>query len=105
LNPEEILNSIHEIKVAQAKTDTTVEGLVEQVRDLRILVDSVHKLALSVENLTGSQKNMSIQLNKLQSNVDDIQNKPAKRLDAIQMLVIGAIVTGVIGFLMGKFLV
>lgn len=102
---DELEKIVNTFAVKQAELITRVEVLSDQVQETKSLVESVHKLALSVEKLTESQKNMSIQINKLQCNVDDIQAKPAKKWDNAQMLIIGAIVTGVIGFLMGKFLV
>ncbi len=93
---DDLEKTIQEFAVEQGKLITRVDLLTDQVQETKKLIESVHALALSVEKLTEQQKNMSIQLNKLQSNVDEIQSKPAKRWDLVISVALTAIVTAAI---------
>lgn len=95
---DELEKIVNNFAVKQAELITRVEMLSDQVQETKSLVESVHKLALGVQSLTEAQKNTTTQLNRLQCNVDEIQSKPAKRWDSVQMIIITAILSGLIGF-------
>lgn len=97
---DELEKTIQAFAVEQGKLIMRVDLLSDTVQETKSLVDSVHKLALSVEKLTESQKNMSMQLHKLQCNVDEIQSKPAKRWDLVISVALTAVVTAVITLLL-----
>lgn len=65
-------------------------ALEESVREINRLTVSIEKMATSLENMTAEQKKMGDRLTA-------IEEKPAKRWDAV----VSGIISGVIGILIG----
>lgn len=57
----------------------------------------VNKITLSIERLTANIEAMTDEIKKQGSRLDEIEQKPAKRWDAV----VGAIITGIVGVLLG----
>lgn len=81
-----------------ARLEAEVKAAFKRIDEQKQLAESVHSLALSVERLTGAQKNMSDKLASVAADVEELKEKPAKRWDAIIAAVIAAVVGGLVGF-------
>lgn len=98
MNPDDISLKINDLAIEQARLVTRVDALCIQWQETKTLVESVNKLALSIERLTNAQNNTSNQVKKLRTDVDEIQQKPGKKWDTVQTVIITAILSGLIGF-------
>ncbi len=91
---DELYESINDIRMKLVSID---ERQKEQEKKLNNYGDIV----LTLRDVVNEQKNTSNELKRLRNDIDEIKGKPAKRWD----LLIAAIITGVIGFLISKFFV
>jgi hypothetical protein len=101
--PDEIGNKLESLAIEQAKLTTRMDVVCGQVAETKTLVESVNKLAISIERLTNAQQNTSTQVERLRSDVDEIQKNPGKKWENLKSIVIAAIVTGAIGYALGFF--
>ena len=84
----------NDISALQAEVKSTWKRIDEQ----KALAESAHTLALSVRDLTNAQKNNTEAITELRSDVDERQQKPAKRWDGVVGTVLTAIVTAIITY-------
>lgn len=87
--------------------DKALGQMQEQIRTLfkqqeaqAKLIDTVHRLAVSVETIATKQDIMGKGLEKVQGDVDDVKSRPAKRWDAL----ITTALTGVVGVIVGAIM-
>lgn len=66
------------------------------------MVDTVHKLALSVSELASKQGTMQDKLDGLCSDVEEIKEKPGKRWDGLIDKIIFTIVGAVVAYMLAK---
>jgi type II secretory pathway component PulF len=66
------------------------------------MLDTVHKLALSVSELANKQGNMETKLDGLCNDVEEIKEKPGKRWDALVEKILFTIVGSLVTFLLAK---
>ena len=78
------------IEEQEKRQDARLSALDAEVKEMTRLAISVEKMAVSMENMTAEQKEISTRLKA-------IEEKPAKRWDAV----VGAIIAGVVGLLFG----
>ena len=72
---------------------TLGKALADRMGNLEKLTDSVNRLALSLEKLTGKQTATETQVKRLTDDVETIKDKPAKRWE----LVVGAVISALVG--------
>ena len=70
-----------------------IKALADRMGNLEKLTDSVNRLALSLEKLTGKQTATETQVKRLTDDVETIKDKPAKRWE----LVVGAVISALVG--------
>mgnify|MGYP000973495922 CR=1 FL=1 len=82
----------HEIKSLKHR----MTGCEENQKTLNSLVRSVDKLANSMDNMAAEQKEQGARLKNL-------ENAPANEFKYYKRLIVGCIITGIIGMLLGAF--
>ena len=70
-----------------------IKALADRMGNLEKLTDSVNRLALSLEKLTGKQTATETQVKRLTDDVETIKDKPAKRWE----LIVGAVISALVG--------
>ena len=81
-----------EIVTMLARQEEQIKELCRRMDSLEKLTDSVNKLAISVERLTGQQATTDRQIEALADDVNDIKTKPAKRWETVVAAIISALV-------------
>ena len=70
-----------------------IKTLYERMGNLEKLTESVNKIALSLERVTGKLTATEERVNHIADDVDEIKDKPGKRWD----LVVAALISGLVG--------
>lgn len=96
-----IEREIAEIKAKQAAADEQHKTIFHRLDKQDEMIESVRKLATSVERLTLKQDNIQNKVNDLCADVDEIKARPGKRWDSI----IEKVVLTIVGALVGAALV
>lgn len=66
-------------------------------------IENIYELTISVKEIATEMKAMREDMAKIDNRVHAIEEKPAKRYDAVVGQVISIIVAGVVGFFLAKF--
>lgn len=88
-----------EIVAALARQEEQIKGLARRMDNLEKLTESVNKLAISVERLTAQQATTETDMETLTNQVNEMQNKPVKRWDAVITALISALIGAGIAYL------
>lgn len=88
-----------ELIQAVARQQEQIKTLFERMGNLEKLTDSVNKLAISLEQLTGKESATEKQVENLAEDLKEIKDKPAKRWDTVVAAVISALVGAGIAYL------
>lgn len=81
-----------ELIQAVARQQEQIKTLFERMGNLEKLTDSVNKLAISLEQLTGKESATEKQVENLADDLKELKEKPAKRWDTVVAAVISALV-------------
>lgn len=86
---------MEEPKIIELLTQHTeqIRALMERMGNLEKLTDSVNKMAISLERVTGKLTATEERVKLIADDVDEIKDKPGKRWD----LVIAALISGLVG--------
>lgn len=82
MTPDELTKEIIDMRDRVARIETSMETLIKQQCATDSLVQSVHELALSMQELTGQTKNIDVRLS-------NIENEKRSKLMTIWNTVIG----------------
>ena len=88
-----------ELIQAVARQQEQIKTLFERMGNLEKLTDSVNKLAISLEQLTGKESATEKQVEGLAEDLKEIKEKPAKRWDTVIAAVISALIGAAIAYL------
>ena len=77
----------------------------KRLSELETAIKEITKITISIERLANSIENMQKELYSQGQRLKDIEDKPKNEWDKLKWVVIGAVVTGVVGFILGRFLV
>ena len=91
-----------EIKAKQAAADEQHKTIFQRLDKQDKMIESVHKLATSVEKLAMKQDAMETKLGNLCSDVDEIKSKPAKRWEGIVEKVIFTVVGALVAYVLAR---
>lgn len=69
-----------------------------------LIIDSVHKLAISFEGMAADQQNIKHKVEQMDKRVECLMLAPAKKWDAISLGIVSTIVAAIIGMVVGKFI-
>ena len=89
----------HELDLARARIEEQVKSIFKRLDEQKQMIESIHKLATSVELLASAQKSTEKKVDCLTKEVEEIKYKPAKRWD----LIVTAIITGAVTFMLTHF--
>ena len=99
---EELTQKVVELDERATRHTEQIKTVFNQVAEVKGMAESVYKLATTVEVLALEQKNTNEKIDKLTGEVDEIKEKPGKKWEAAATVVITAIVTGVVTFLLTR---
>ena len=88
-----------ELIQAVARQQEQIKTLFERMGNLEKLTDSVNKLAISLEQLTGKESATEKQVEGLAEDLKEIKEKPAKRWDTAIAAVLSALIGAAIAYL------
>lgn len=71
-----------------------------QINEFKTLVETVHKLATTVEIMVREQKDTSKKVDKLTTEVEAIKEKPSKRWETVTTVAITVIVTAFLTYVL-----
>ena len=87
-----------ELIQAVVRQQEQIKTLFERMGNLEKLTDSVNKLAISLEQLTGKESATEKQVENLAEDLKEIKDKPAKRWDTVIAAVISALIGAAIAY-------
>ena len=93
-----------EITVELTKHTEEIGSLKHRVCELEDLTDTIHKLALSVNELAVNMKNMIREQEQQGQRIATLEQKPAKRYDTITTVVMTALISGIITYILSNIL-
>lgn len=100
-----------EIAVSIAEHEKEIGSLKHRVADLEEIVDAINELAVSVRELAITVTNNNERMEGYErrferqgERIGELEKKPAKRWDSLTNVVITALVSGVIGFVLSNIL-
>lgn len=98
MNEEALLARITEIEKFVARAEGDIKTLFNHDSQQQELLNTVNALARSVDRQTVVLEQQGKDLNRLQTDVTALKDKPAKRWDAV----IAALIAAVVGFALAK---
>lgn len=100
MTTEELTQKIIEVDERVTRHTEQLKTVFNQITETRKMADSVHDLATSVKLLTQGQTNIGEKVDNLSRDVDEIKNRPAKRWDSASTVVITAVITAIVAFIL-----
>lgn len=91
------------LALAQQKTEDRSLRNEGRIKKLENEHESLHKLVTSVAVMAEQMKSMDTKMDTLTDKVNEIEQKPAKRWDAVTAAIITGIVAALVGFVCGHF--
>jgi SMC interacting uncharacterized protein involved in chromosome segregation len=82
-----------ELHARQARMEEQIKGIYTRLEEQRELVESVHKMAVTMERLTSAQKVTADKVDTLTNDVNDLKSKPGKRWDTVGVAIMTCILT------------
>lgn len=81
-----------------------LKGAFKRIDEQRELTETVHKLALSMQELVSAQKHMGEEQERMRKEVDALRLKPAHRWEGLVAQLITLTVAAVVGGLITKMI-
>lgn len=100
--PESLEVLVQKILVDQATMSEKLTGALRRLDDQSKLTQSVNQLAMSVEVLANSLKSTNEKVDTLTKDMEVIKNRPAKREDTVVTLIITAVVSAFVGYILSN---
>lgn len=95
---------LQDLSIAVAEIRGCVDRNTGRIKDLEKKNDAVSKLASSVAVMAEHMKTMDEKIDEMQSSVSELTARPGKHWDTLIKIVATALVTGIIGWVLGKIL-
>lgn len=95
---------LQDLSIAVAEIRGCVDRNTGRIKDLEKKNDAVSKLASSVAVMAEHMKTMDEKIDGMQQSVDTLTAQPGKHWDTLIKIVATALVTGIIGWALGKIL-
>lgn len=95
---------LQDLSIAVAEIRGCVDRNTGRIKDLEKKNDAVSKLASSVAVMAEHMKTMDAKIDGMQQSVDTLTARPGKHWDTLIKIVATALVTGIIGWALGKIL-
>lgn len=97
-----IERELADVKAKQAAADEQHKTIFQRLDKQDKMIESVHKLATSVEKLAMKQDAMETKLGNLCTDVDEIKSKPAKRWERIVEKVLFTVVGAFVAYVLAQ---
>lgn len=95
---------LQELNVAVAEIRGNVDRNTGRIKDLEKKTDAVSKLAEAVAVMAEHMKTLDDKIDDMQTSVNNLTARPGKNWDALVKIVVTALVTGIIGWVLGRVL-
>ena len=95
---------LQDLNIAVAEIRGNVDRNTGRIKDLEKKTDAVAKLAEAVAVMAEHMKTLDGKIDGMQTSVNNLTSRPGKNWDALVKIVVTALVTGVIGWVLGKIL-
>ena len=95
---------LQDLNVAVAEIRGNVDRNTGRIKDLEKKNDAVTKLAGAVAVMAEHMKTLDDKIDDMQTSVNNLTARPGKNWDALVKIALTALVTGVIGWVLGKIL-
>lgn len=86
------------------RIDAENEMQNERLSKLERTVEEITKLTISVEKMAISMENMTTELRSQGERLTDIESKPGEKWEKLSWVVITALATGILGYILGMVL-
>ena len=95
---------LQDLSIAVAEIRGCVDRNTGRIKDLEKKNDAVSKLASSVAVMAEHMKTMDEKIDGMQQSVDTLTALPGKHWDTLVKIAVTALVTGIVGWVLGKIL-
>jgi hypothetical protein len=95
---------LQDLSIAVAEIRGDVKRNTGRIKALEEKTDAVTKLAEAVAVMAEHMKTLDDKIDGMQQSVDTLTARPGKHWDALVKIVATALVTGIIGWVLGKIL-
>lgn len=95
---------LQDLNVAVAEIRGNVDRNTGRIKDLEKKNDAVTKLAEAVAVMAEHMKTLDDKIDGMQSSVNSLTQRPAKNWDTLIKVLVTALVTGLVGWALGKIL-
>lgn len=102
MNTEELTKKVIELDERATRHDEQIKTAFNEIKDVKSLAESVHKMATAVEVLANAQKSTDKKVDHLTKDVEEIKEKPAKNWDNTVRLVFEIVLAAIVGLVLIK---
>lgn len=92
------------IQAQVAALEARCKSNTHRINDLEADNKALHQLATSVEVLATKQETIEENVSEIKADVKSLKAVPGSRWDALVKIAVTALVTGIIGWVLGKIL-
>ena len=101
MDHEEIIRKVTSLEGSMKTIFNRVEAVEEKVKSVENKQDIMHEMNTNIKLIAQNQENQGKDITDLKCDVKDLKEKPGKRWDALTAVIIAAMATGLVGFLLG----
>lgn len=99
---EELTKKIFDLDERVTRHTEQFRACFNQIEEIKNIAEGVHKLATTIEILVREQQITNVKVDKLACDVEEIKEKPAKKWDSVVMVILTAIVTAFVTWMLTK---
>ncbi len=92
---------IKEIWERLTKGEASMKSAHHRIDNLEKLIESVNKMAVSINQIVTELKAMRLDVNDVTGRVEEIEKKPIKRYETVVTTILTALCSGGVGCLLG----
>ena len=98
---EDFTKDIADLRVMQGQMEIRIKNLSDRLSRQDAMIETVNKLAISVEKLAAGQDDIKSNIRSMRGDVDVLKMKPAKRWESVVAAIISALAAYVAGRILG----
>lgn len=102
MTPDQLEAALFEIKQEQVRMGEQIKAALKRIDEQKALTESVHALALSVEKMAITQKQIEKNVEDLSQDVDELKQKPARNWNTVITVGLTAAVTAIVTLVLTK---
>lgn len=91
---------MEETKIIERLTvlETKVESMDEEIKELKMIIEEMHKISTNIALMTEQMKNINEDVKDLKEDVQTIQNEPADKWALIVKTIMTAVVSAIVAY-------